>query len=74
MNQILSERNGKQKLNRFNKVFEKRVIDTDEERYFDASFSEVDRILSCTDIFPIIHPKKAGEIKGKWSESLTMVM
>ncbi|KAM3144240.1 hypothetical protein pb186bvf_003702 [Paramecium bursaria] len=72
--EILSERNGKQKLNRFNKVFEKRVIDIEEERYFDASFSEVDRILSCTDIFPIIHPKKAGEIKGKWSESLTIVM
>jgi chromodomain-helicase-DNA-binding protein 7 len=26
--------------------------------YFDPSFTEVDRILSCTELFPVIHPKK----------------
>jgi chromodomain-helicase-DNA-binding protein 7 len=36
------------------------------DSYFDPSYVEVDRILACTEQFPIIHPKKANEIKGKW--------
>lgn len=31
-------------------------------------------MLSCTEMFPVIHPKKGSEIKGKWSEGLTFVM
>lgn len=36
------------------------------ERYFDPTFIEVDRILHTTELFPVIHPKKSNEIKGKW--------
>lgn len=41
--------------------------------YFDNALAEADRILSCAELFPIIHPKKANEIKGKWHETLTWV-
>ena len=46
----------------------------DNERYFDNNYIEVDRILSSTDMFPIIHPKKANEIKGKWTENLVTLV
>ncbi|CAD8164733.1 unnamed protein product [Paramecium pentaurelia] len=75
---ILDEKNGKQKINRFNKVFQKRIQeeidDFIDDQYFDPAFQEVDRVLSCTEIFPIVHPKKGSEMKGKWAESLTKVM
>jgi chromodomain-helicase-DNA-binding protein 7 len=38
------------------------------ERYFDPSFVEVDRILYTSELFPVIHPKKANETKGKMAE------
>ena len=69
--QILNEKNGKQKINRFNKVFDKRIMEEFDEivedQYFDPAFQEVDRVLSCTEIFPIVHPKKGSEMKGKWA-------
>ena len=34
---------------------------------------EVDRILHTTELFPIVHPKKANEIKNKWYEPLLVV-
>ncbi|CAD8066277.1 unnamed protein product [Paramecium sonneborni] len=75
---ILNEKNGKQKINRFNKVFDKRIMEELDEvveaQYFDPAFQEVDRVLSCTEIFPIVHPKKGSEMKGKWAESLTKVI
>ena len=45
----------------------------DEDSYFDPTYTEVERILSTTDIFPIIHPKKSNELKGKWHELLGTV-
>lgn len=48
--------------------------DGTEQQYFDPSYTEVDRILSTTEVFPIIHPKKGSEIKGKWCESLVNVV
>lgn len=41
---------------------------------FDPSYLEVDRLLYTTDMFPHLHPKKALEMKTKWSESLLRVM
>jgi chromodomain-helicase-DNA-binding protein 7 len=41
-----------------------------ETQFFDPSYTEPDRILSCTEIFPVVHPKKGSELKGKWSEML----
>jgi chromodomain-helicase-DNA-binding protein 7 len=45
-----------------------------ENQFFDPAYMEVDRILSTTEIFPIVHPKKGSEIKGKWCESLVTVV
>ena len=36
----------------------------------DAQSYEVDRIVDCSEVFALIHPKKAGEIKTKWTENL----
>lgn len=41
---------------------------------FDQQYCEVDRVIHTTELFPVIHPKKANEIKGKWSESLSMIL
>lgn len=70
---------GKNKLNRFNRMFEKKVAELeadedDDTHYFDPSYLEVDKILYCTEIFPVIHPKKANDIRGKWSEHLVQVV
>lgn len=46
----------------------------DNERYFDPSYCEVDRIIHTTELFPVIHPKKANEIKGKWTEMPMLVV
>ena len=34
-----------------------------EEKYFDPSYIEIDRIIYASELFPIIHPKKANDIK-----------
>ena len=34
----------------------------------------MDKILYAAEIFPVIHSKKANEIKGKWSELLSVVL
>lgn len=41
---------------------------------YDPQSYEVDRIVDCSEVFALIHPKKAGEMKNKWSESLLKVM
>ena len=42
--------------------------------YHDPSYLEVDRIIQCTVMFPVIHPKKANEMKGKWCELAATVI
>ncbi len=44
------------------------------ERYFEPSYLEVERILNTTELFPIIHPKKANEIKGRPAELMANVV
>ena len=55
----------KNKINRFNKTFNIKIAEgnydeeaIDEGKYFDQSFLEVDRILTATEMFPVIHQKK----------------
>ena len=73
----------KNKLNRFNKAFERKLQEMqlediedaiENQKYFDQSFLEVDKILQCNELFPVIHPKKANDVKGKWTEPLLQVM
>lgn len=40
----------------------------------DPSYVEIDRIINTTEMFPIIHPKKANEIKNKWNEYLMIIV
>ena len=51
----------KAKLNRFVKYYEKR-FQVGEQRYinYDPSSLEVDRVLDTTELFPVLHPKKAS--------------
>ena len=71
---------GKNKLNRFNRMFDKKIAESEvdvndkDAAIFDPSYIEVDKILYCSEIFPVIHPKKANEVKGKWSEHLIQVV
>jgi len=44
------------------------------ERYFDPSYKEVDRIIDTTELFPVVHPKKANDIRDKWNEPLTLIV
>jgi chromodomain-helicase-DNA-binding protein 7 len=46
----------------------------DHENFFDQSYLEVDRIVYCTDMFAILHPKKALEVKNKWTELILKVV
>ena len=55
----------KNKINRFNKTFNRKILDgkydeeaIEEGKYFDPAFLEVDRILTATELFPVIHQKK----------------
>ncbi len=55
----------KNKINRFNKTFAIKLAEgnydeeaIEEGKYFDPSFLEVDRILTATEMFPVIHQKK----------------
>ena len=41
---------------------------------FDQNTLKVDRVVSCSEMFDIIHPKKAGKIMSKWSDSIVKVV
>lgn len=60
--EIIGSKSGKNKINRFHKTFEKKLmeqeIDLDDDRYFDPTYVEVDKVIYTTELFPIIHPKK----------------
>lgn len=76
----------KNKLNRFNKVFDQKILERvgsadqeidpfkEDNDYFDPSYVKVDKILKTAEIFPVVHSKKANEIKGKWSELVSRVV
>ena len=51
------------------------TIQTEEDsQYYDPSYVLIDRIISTTELFPIIHPKKANEMRGKWCELAVVVI
>jgi hypothetical protein len=35
-------------------------------QYFDKNFAIIERVLSTTLIFPVIHPRQAKQVRGKW--------
>ena len=43
-------------------------------QYFDKNFTAVERLLSTTVIFPVIHPRQAKQVRGKWQEDCLKVM
>ena len=40
----------------------------EEGMFFDKNFLEVDKILSCTNLFPVIHPHTSKKISDTWRE------
>eukprot|EP00357_Protocruzia_adherens_P015827 CAMPEP_0115012704 /NCGR_PEP_ID=MMETSP0216-20121206/24912_1 /TAXON_ID=223996 /ORGANISM="Protocruzia adherens, Strain Boccale" /LENGTH=2334 /DNA_ID=CAMNT_0002381845 /DNA_START=106 /DNA_END=7109 /DNA_ORIENTATION=+ len=71
-------RNAKLKLNRF---YKRVATDLDPEYdengdrvYYDPQALEVERILYTTEMFPIIHPRQASQIAGKWQESCVTIV
>ncbi len=44
------------------------VSNLEEGTYFDKTFMEVDKILSCTNLFPVIHPHTSKKIVDTWRE------
>ncbi len=38
----------------------------DEDKYFDRSYLEPCKILSCTNLFPVIHPRQAKNVNNTW--------
>ena len=67
----------KNKLRRFDNAFDNAQFDSDNENNlinFDSDCRNVDRILNCSEIFMLIHPKKASDIGLKWSEKLLKVI
>ena len=41
---------------------------------FDSNNLKLDRVVACTEMFDIIHPKKANKIMAKWSDSIIRVV
>ena len=68
--------NIKKKLKRFIKDFEYHQSGGKKSSFlnYDKKYLCVDRVLSSSELFPVIHPKKASQIKNKWSEKLLDVM
>lgn len=66
-------RNGKAKLNRFLKDRLNRAS-LEDSKFFDPSFTEVDRVLCTTEIFPVIHPRQACLIEDKWQGKCAVVL
>lgn len=42
--------------------------------HFDKTFVGVERILSTTQIFPVIHPRQAKQVRGRWQEDCLKVV
>lgn len=43
-------------------------------QYFDKTYVAVERVLYTTLIFPVIHPRQAKQIRGKWQEDCLKVV
>jgi hypothetical protein len=37
-------------------------------QYFEKNYLIVERVISTTVVFPVIHPRQAKQVKGKWQE------
>ena len=42
--------------------------------HFDSNTLKIDRVVSCSEMFDIIHPKKASKIMSKWSDSIVRII
>lgn len=60
----------KQKLNRFNRLLQTKGVLDGQLFNLDHRYKEAERVLDCSEPFPVLHVKKATEMRGKWSEKL----
>lgn len=61
----------KHKIKRFNRMFDQEVLKgkSDVMLNFDHHYLQVERVIDCSEIFPVIHTKKAADITG-WTRQL----
>ena len=74
---LANEPNLRNKLKRFDTMFDNSAIELEMSNgmlNYDPENVVVDRILSCSEIFMMIHPKKTSEITHKWTESLLRII
>lgn len=66
----------KQKLSRFDVIFSRDSVPINGVQMINIDpFSySIDRIVNAMEIFSFIHPKKASEVQGKWTESYLFVL
>lgn len=64
----------KSKINKFKSQWQKSECEEGEYINYDHTWTEIDRILLCSDMFSIIHPKKAQEINLTFLQSLKNVV
>ena len=46
----------------------------DEDKFFDRSFLQVCKVISCTNLFPVIHPRQAKNVSGTWREKCVNIL
>lgn len=69
--------NLRNKLRRFDTTFDNSAAELEQSNGLinhDPENTVVDRILSCSEVFMMIHPKKTSEITHKWTEGLLRVV
>ena len=44
------------------------------DKYFDRSYVNVCKILSCTNLFPVIHPRQAKNVINTWREKCVVIL
>jgi len=77
-------RNGKAKLTRFKRLhinyknlhenYRALEEESDNPLPFDENIIKVDRVLNCTELFAVVHPRQAVLLKGKWQELCVKVV
>ena len=46
----------------------------DEDKYFDRSYNKVCKIINCTNLFPVIHPRQAKNVVNTWREKCVTIL
>jgi SNF2 family DNA or RNA helicase len=62
---------GKTRLNKFDREWTGNTPEEGDEPW--RPYMRVEKIIGALEVFPVIHPRRTNEMKGKWSEHLARV-